>query len=333
MSYFGWHPYVSVAEKRRQAERKLAKLKKQGKRVEPVKIEGRTIASSFWGKSWCTNLDRYSDYENRLPRGRSYVRNGFVVDLRITKGKVAAMVAGSKLYNIEIAIAPVAAARWKAICRDCAGTVDSLVELLQGRLAKSVMDRVCREGDGLFPSPQEIKLSCSCPDWADMCKHVAAVLYGVGARLDEKPQLLFVLRGVDENQLLAGAGQDFSLTRAPAATKVLDDGDVAALFGLEMAKTADTDAHAASAPERPRRSKTPKASQKPARKQAAATNKDHSTRAKRAKSVPKRSTPERGKIEAQGYNIIANVGDQPSDLSGEHAERTFQLPNPFYRIP
>src|SRR5689334_10459230 len=124
----------------------------------------------------------------------------------------------------------------ESICRDCAGTIDSLVELLQGRLSKGVMDRVCRKGDGLFPSPQEIKLSCSCPDWADMCKHVAAALYGVGARLDRKPELLFKLRGVDENELLAVAGKDVPLSKtAPAAGKVLDDGDVAALFGLEMA--------------------------------------------------------------------------------------------------
>ncbi len=197
MSYFAWQPYVSVAERRRQAERKLAKLKKRGHSVAPVTIDGRTIAKSFWGKSWCANLERYSDYENRLPRGRTYVRNGSVVDLQIAKGGVAAMVAGSELYKIKIAISPVATARWKSICRDCAGTIDSLIELLHGRLAKSVMDRVCREDDGLFPSPAEIKLSCSCPDWADMCKHVAAALYGVGARLDEKPQLLFVLRGVD----------------------------------------------------------------------------------------------------------------------------------------
>ena len=114
--------YVPVAEKRRQAERKLAKLKKQGRSVAPVRIEGRTIAKSFWGKSWCVNLERYSDYENRLPRGRSYVRNGSVVDLQIAKGEITAMVAGSELYQIKIAIAPVARARWKAICRDCAGT-------------------------------------------------------------------------------------------------------------------------------------------------------------------------------------------------------------------
>ena len=185
MSYYEWQPYVTVGERRRQAARKLSELKKQGRPVSPVTVEGRKIAKSFWGMSWCSNLERYSDYANRLPRGRSYVRNGSVVDLQITRGKVAAMVAGSELYKVEIGIAPVSAVHWRAICRDCAGTVDSLVELLQGRLAKSVMDRVCRQGDGLFPSPREIKLSCSCPDWAGMCKHVAAVLYGIGARLDQ----------------------------------------------------------------------------------------------------------------------------------------------------
>jgi uncharacterized Zn finger protein len=158
-------------------------------------------------------------------------------------------VAGSELYKIKIGIAPVKPSRWKSICRDCAGSIDSVVELLHGRLAKGVMDRVCREGDGLFPSPDEIKLSCSCPDWADMCKHVAAALYGVGARLDEKPQLLFLLRGVDENELFAGAGEGMSLSKAaPSAANVLDDGDVAALFGLEMA-----DAVASKAPDGPRR--------------------------------------------------------------------------------
>src|SRR5438093_688955 len=238
MSYYDWKPYVPVARRRQQAAQKIAKFKKQGHPIEPVVIEGRTIARSFWGKAWCDNLERYSDYANRLPRGRTYVRNGSVVDLQIVKGEVVAFVSGSELYKIKIGIAPVAARRWKSICRDCSGTIDSLVELLQGRLAKGVMDRVCREGDGLFPTPAEIELSCSCPDWADMCKHVAAALYGVGARLDQQPQLLFVLRGVDENELIAGAGTDLLLSKAtPQAAKVLDHSDVAALFGLEMAET------------------------------------------------------------------------------------------------
>lgn len=237
MSYFeyGWGHHVSVAERRRQAQRKISELKKKGRPIAPVTIEGRTIARNFWGKAWCGNLERYADFASRLPRGRSYVRNGCVVDLQITAGKIAAKVSGQVLYDVSIFITPVIAKRWQAICRDCSGTIDSLVELLQGRLAKSVMDRVCRKGDGLFPAPDEIKLSCTCPDWADMCKHVAAALYGVGARLDEAPRLLFALRGVDESELLVGAGQEITHSiPAPDASAVLNDGDVAALFGIEM---------------------------------------------------------------------------------------------------
>jgi uncharacterized Zn finger protein len=185
-----------------------------------------------------------SDYASRLPRGRSYVRNGSVIDLKIKRGEVLASVSGSTLYDIKIAIAPVTARRWKSICRDCAGSIDSLVELLQGRLAKGVMDRVCRQGDGLFPAPNEIELSCSCPDWADMCKHVAATLYGVGARLDAEPQLLFALRGVNETDLLTGAGREASLKR-PAGATLLKDDHVAALFGLEMAEGAGAEASTA----------------------------------------------------------------------------------------
>jgi uncharacterized Zn finger protein len=287
MSWFEWRPYVPVAERRRQAESKLAKLRKKGQPVSPVRIEGRTIARNFWGKSWCTNLERYSDYANRLPRGRSYVRNGSVVDLQIAKGEVCAMVSGSSLYTVKIGIAPVAAAGWKGICRDCVGTVDSLVELLQGRLAKGVMDRVCRQGDGLFPSPREIKLSCSCPDWADMCKHVAAVLYGVGARLDEQPRLLFVLRGVDENELLAGAGQDLPLAKTGAA-KVLADDDVGALFGLDMADSTAADGPAQAKAARSLPSKTSKERKAPVPEAATATK---GRRGTQTKSAPERAPP------------------------------------------
>ncbi len=249
MSFYEWPDYVSVAERRRQAERKLAQLRKKGQPVAPVKLAGRAIATSFWGKAWCQNLERYSDFASRLPRGRSYVRNGSVLDLQIAPGTIAAMVAGSDLYKVKVTIAPVSASRWKSICRDCAGRIDSLIELLQGRLAKSVMDRVCRESDGLFPTPDEIKLSCSCPDWADMCKHVAAVLYGIGARLDEAPRLLFALRKVDESELLTGAAPHLALKapERPGGAKVLEAGNVAALFGLEMADGAAPARPAASA--------------------------------------------------------------------------------------
>jgi uncharacterized Zn finger protein len=268
MSYFSWRPYVSVAQRQKNAQKELAKLAKRGESPTPVKVEGRKIATSFWGKSWCENLERYSDFANRLPRGRTYVRNGSVVDLKINKGEVLAMVAGSELYRIKIEVAPVKPVQWKAICRGCAGTVGSLVELLQGRLAKSVMERVCSKGDGLFPAPGEIKLSCSCPDWADMCKHVAAALYGVGARLDEKPELLFVLRNVDQNELLAGAGRDLSFTQAKPGANVIDESDVAALFGLEMAEPAAKTAVSVVSM-RAKRSKPPAAETPAAQKQTA----------------------------------------------------------------
>jgi uncharacterized Zn finger protein len=288
MGYFEWPPYVPVAERRRQAERKLAKLKKKGEVVAPVKIEGRIIAKSFWGKSWCTNLERYSDFENRLPRGRTYVRNGSVLDLRIAKGEVAAMVAGSDLYKVKATIAPVKAARWRAICRDCAGTIDSLVELLQGRLAKGVMDRVCRAGDGLFPAPGEIKLSCSCPDWAGMCKHVAAVLYGIGARLDQTPQLLFVLRGVDENELLASAGPSLSLEKSRhSKATVLDGTDIAALFGLDMANDANSDIPTPAASRSTQPSTTTKSSKARARAKPPMAGAPPRSRRRKAEPGPK----------------------------------------------
>jgi uncharacterized Zn finger protein len=236
MGFYAWKPYVPVATRRAHAAKKLANMQKKGTKVSPVLIEGRTIASSFWGKAWCENLERYSDFASRLPRGRTYVRNGSVLDLQVTKGEITAKVSGSELYTIKITITPVAVTRWKSICSDCAGSIDSVVELLQGRLAKGVMDRVCRQGEGLFPGPKEIKLSCSCPDWADMCKHVAATLYGVGARLDKQPELLFALRGVDAKDMIVDAGTLLAAPkRAAAERKVLADDNVAALFGLDMA--------------------------------------------------------------------------------------------------
>ncbi len=289
MSRHEWPRYVPVAERRKKAARKTAQLRKQGRSVSPVTIEGRTIARSFWGKSWCSNLERYSDYESRLPRGRTYVRNGSVIDLQIAEGEISALVAGSELYSVAITIAPVTATCWKAVCADCAGSIDSLVELLQGRLSKAVMDRVCRKGDGLFPAPGDIGLSCSCPDWADMCKHVAAVLYGVGARLDDAPELLFKLRGVDESELLASAGQGMELAKAaPAADKVLDDGDVTALFGLEMAGDApDTAVAAEPAPSTPPPAKSPKRSKTPRGRKSAADGKDARKRRTRPQSTPR----------------------------------------------
>ena len=234
-SFGEWAPYVPVAARRRKAEREMEKLRKKGALLSPVKIEGRQIARTFWGKAWCDNLESYRDYENRLPRGRTYVRNGSVVDLQIASRKIMAMVSGSKIYKVKVSIEGVGPARWKSLCADCSGGIDSLVELLQGRFSKGVMERLCRQDTGLFPRPSEIRFTCSCWDNASMCKHIAAVLYGVGARLDESPELLFRLRSVDETELLSDLGSVLPDTRANRdSAQTLVGDDLAALFGLDM---------------------------------------------------------------------------------------------------
>jgi uncharacterized Zn finger protein len=236
MAYWGWKPYVSAAQRREQANRAVRNAKKAGKIFAPVVLASRPIATTFWGKAWCDNLEAYSDFENRLPRGRSYVRNGAVIDLKIEPGKVIAQVMGSSLYRIEIVIAPVPATKWRKLVKDCTGSIATLVELLQGRFSRTVMSRICAPKTGLFPSPKEIRLGCSCPDWAEMCKHVAAALYGVGARLDEQPKLLFVLRQVDANELLSVQTAEISKAKkAPAKAKVLNDVALADVFGIELA--------------------------------------------------------------------------------------------------
>jgi uncharacterized Zn finger protein len=232
--YF-YKPYVSAAERRRKAEKAAKALAKKGQNLEPIAIEGSAIAKTFWGKAWCHNLEAYSDYANRLPRGRTYVRNGSVIDLKIAPGEVKALVQGSQLYKITITIAPLPAKRWKTFKASAAGKVTNLLDLLQGKLSKDILAEVTAKGSGLFPSPAEIKLKCSCPDWADMCKHVAAALYGVGARLDDRPELFFVLRGVDAQELISAASVTATTPLAGLGEgATLKGEDLSALFGVEI---------------------------------------------------------------------------------------------------
>lgn len=235
--YDRYPPYVPVAERKAKAAKAAAKLLKKGTTHQPVQLNGKTIARTFWGKAWCDNLESYSDYSNRLPRGRSYVRNGSVLHLDIRRGEIEALVSGSSLYKIKIGIKPVAKKRWDSLRRECAGSIGSLVELLSGKLSEKVMGVMTSKTGGLFPAPSEIDLDCSCPDWAEMCKHVAAVLYGVGARLDEKPELLFTLRHVDHAELVSRSGAVEALTagKGTDVVAVLDAAEVGDVFGIEMA--------------------------------------------------------------------------------------------------
>ena len=245
---WGWRRrrYVPAAAKRAKARKQMDALKKGGKEVSPVRIEGRAIAKSFWGKGWCDHMESFHDYENRLPRGRTYVRNGSVVHLEIAAGTIKAFVAGSDTYTVTIGVAPLPGERWAEIKKNCAGQIASLVDLLQGRLSDGVMRQVASRDNGLFPHPKELTMACSCPDWAEMCKHVAAVCYGVGARLDEQPELLFRLRGVDHGELATSAEVASVLGKgAEAAGRKRVSGDLSEVFGIDMADDGDALATAA----------------------------------------------------------------------------------------
>ncbi len=229
---------LSLAERRARAERARAKLLAK-QELQPVRAEGRALVRTFWGRAWCLNLERYSDYASRLPRGRSYLRSGSVLDLQLEAGRVEAQVSGTRLYRVEVEVAVIPKHRWSALRRDCAGTIDSLVELLQGHLSQAVMERVCRQETGLFPSPSEIAFRCSCPDWASMCKHVAAVLYGIGVRLDQRPELLFELRQVDAKELVAAAADGLPLAVKPLRPgRRLEGKPLSEMFGIEIAERA-----------------------------------------------------------------------------------------------
>ncbi|CAG9252180.1 Zinc finger, SWIM-type [Paraburkholderia unamae] len=321
--YGGWKPYVPVAERRKKAEQLVARAIKAGKNLSPVAPYRGAIAKTFWGKAWCDNLEHYSDYTSRLPRGRTYVRNGSVIDLQISTGRIRAQVMGSSLYEIEIDVTACPEKQWRALSAECASSVDSMVELLQGKLSASVMGRICKPGSGLFPAPKDIKLSCNCLDWAAMCKHVAAVLYGIGARLDLQPELLFTLRGVDPTDLVSSTGANLSGAGAvPASGKVLDNAELADVFGIDI----DTEPCADVPPVRGKRTRKEAASQT-ARASRSTAPKLPAT----AKPAPKGTVASAGVKSAPAAPKKPKVKPDP-DPGGSKAKRPAASQKPAARV-
>lgn len=241
MAYYNGFPkYVTVAEKRQKAQKSVEKLRKKNPNICPVIIAGTKLTKTWWGKSWNDNLESYSDFANRIGRGRSYVRHGAVLDLKITQGEIKALVQGSvsKPYQVTISILPLPSATWQRITKNCAGKIDSLQELIVGKFPKALSEVFIAKGKGLFPASKEIKLQCSCPDGATMCKHIAAVLYGVGARLDDDPTLFFILRNVKVDELISEAISQKTETLLKKSTaksrRIIEDTDIADMFGIEM---------------------------------------------------------------------------------------------------
>lgn len=206
MSYYrDWEPYVPVAIRREAATKEAQKRLKKGEVLRPISITSRKIAQTFWGIAWCENLESYADWANRMPRGRTYARNGSILDLQIESGSITSLVSGSSLYKIKISIDKIGNKEWKAIRTDCGQQISSLLDLMRGKMPPSVLERLTAPEKGMFPTPKEMKFKCSCPDYASVCKHVAATLYGVGYLLDAEPELFFTMRGVDQAELVSEA--------------------------------------------------------------------------------------------------------------------------------
>jgi len=195
--------YISVADKKARAEKITKKLLKKNPKLNPITIEGNKIVTTWWGKSWTKNLESYADYSNRLGRGRSYVRHGAVLDLQINEGIIEALVLGSSKYKITIKIKKLNDSNWKVLQKKAAGQIESVAQVIEGSFPKELANIFTVKEKGLFPSPKEIDFECSCPDWAYMCKHIAAALYGTGVRLDQDPSLFFKMRAVNLNKLIS----------------------------------------------------------------------------------------------------------------------------------
>jgi uncharacterized Zn finger protein len=230
-----WWSYQDAAEQKKQIQREIAKRKKRGEKFEVLEAPAgqKKLSTTFWGQAWCRNLESYQVYESRLPRGRSYLRQGNVYNLEIEPGKLSAVVAGSELYDTAITIQPLPKKQWKQIVESSAGQVGSMLDLLAGKLGDGLMQVLTDPDKGLFPKPKEICFNCSCPDFADMCKHISAVLYGVGVLLDTKPELLFTLRGVDQAELLSNASSA-AITDITANEGDLAGVDLSAIFGIDL---------------------------------------------------------------------------------------------------
>ena len=319
MGYFGYKPYVPVATRRAKALTAVTKANKKGANYAPIEPFSGAIAKTFWGKAWCSNLEQYSDYESRLPRGRSYVRNGTVIDLQVNTGSVQALVMGSSLYEVSITIQALPEPRWKAVCADCSNSVASLIELLQGKLSKAVMERICAPTTGLFPSPKELKFECSCPDWAGMCKHVAAVFYGVGARLDQQPELLFKLRHVNALDLVAQASVAQPSASKTKSSKVMDASDLGDVFGLDMDLGGDLGVDTAPAKPKTTRAKAPV---KVASKAKTAAKAETKATAQKSTKTPAKTTAKRAATKAAKTTAKTAATKPAAKVTAKKATKT-----------
>lgn len=226
----------TTSELKKRSAESIRREKGKGSALEPVCVTGRTIAKNWWGQAWCSNLEQYADYASRLDRGKRYIRTGAVLDLKIETGKIRAKVQGTRKtpYKIEIRISPLSEEKCQEIIKKCSRKIENLENLLSGTFPEELKE-LFQGNNGLFPEPKEISFNCSCPDWALLCKHVAAALYGVGVRLDNNPALFFQLRGINMDHFIdvtLANKVETMLENAGNFSSRIIEGNVDSLFGV-----------------------------------------------------------------------------------------------------
>jgi uncharacterized Zn finger protein len=167
----------------------------------------RGFGLTWWGEAWVTALEQRARLDpNRLPRGRGYARGGTVGELIVAPGEVRAAVQGRRVrpYQVRVRVRMLDAGEWDRVLDAIAAQIGHAAALLDGELLPEVADDVRSAGTDLLPGPGELQPRCSCPDWADPCKHAAAVCYLVAGALDADPFSLLLLRGRRRDEVLAG---------------------------------------------------------------------------------------------------------------------------------
>ena len=167
----------------------------------------RPFGATWWGKAWVDALEQRARLDpNRLPRGRTYARTGAVGELEVRAGEIVAAVQGSraKPYRVTVRVRTYSEKEWDRTLATLASQVGHLAALLDGEMPPGVADDLAAAKIDLLPVAGEVQPRCSCPDWAEPCKHSAAVCYLVADTLDADPFLLFLMRGRDRDPLLAG---------------------------------------------------------------------------------------------------------------------------------
>lgn len=173
-----------------------------------IKLQGTGRDQTWWARRWIAVLERF-DLGSRLTRGRSYARKGQVLDITIDRGHAAAKVQGSqpRPYKVSIIVKALSAAQWDRAVEAIASQAAFTAQLLNGSMPQEIESAFTAAGVSLFPaSLREIETECSCPDWSNPCKHIAAVYYLLGQEFDRDPFLIFMLRGMPREDLLARLG-------------------------------------------------------------------------------------------------------------------------------